>query len=394
MQIGHLLRHSAPRLLPRRMIAAGAAIPLTLGLAGAAAGPHAGFQPPPVKHVWFIELENEGYKQTFGDPSADPYLATTLPGMGALLTNYYAVGHDSLDNYVAQVSGQSPDFATMNDCGIWTRFQPANHVVTPYGQLAGNGCVYPAAVRTLGNQLTGAHFTWKAYQQDMGNLPARDHTTETTAGPACGHPAVGTRDDTESAVPADQYAARHEGFMYFESVIGDRSYCEQHIVSFRPLLHDLTSAARTPAYSWITPNLCFDGHDAPCVTGEPGGLTEIDAFLRIWIPQIMNSPAYQQDGLIIITFDEGTTSQACCGETAGRSPSHPNVAEPGMTGPGGGRVGAIAISRFIKPGTVSAVDYNHYSSLRSVEDIFGLAHLGDAAMPQVKPFGPDVYTSP
>jgi phosphatidylinositol-3-phosphatase len=65
-----------------------------------------------------------------------------------------------------------------------------------------------------------------------------------------------------------------------------------------------------------------------------------------------------------------------------------------MPGPGGGRVGAVLLSPFIKPGTVSTVDYNHYSSLRSIEDLFGLTHLGDAAMPRVKSFGPDVYTNP
>ena len=91
---------------------------------------------------------------------------------------------------------------------------------------------------------------------------------------------------------------------------------------------------------------------------------------------IMASPAYK-DGLIFITFDEGSTNTACCGES-GRSPSHPNSAEPGMGGPGGGRVGAVLISPFIKRGTVSSVDYNHYSALRSIEDIFGLSHLGDA----------------
>jgi hypothetical protein len=68
------------------------------------------------------------------------------------------------------------------------------------------------------------------------------------------------------------------------------------------------------------------------------------------------------------------------------------VAEPGGTGPGGGLIGAIALSPFIKPGTVSTVDYNHYSLLRSIEQIFGLSYLGDAAMPQVRSFGPDVYT--
>ena len=116
--------------------------------------------------------------------------------------------------------------------------------------------------------------------------------------------------------------------MYFESVIGNRAFCDQHIVSFQPLLHDLASVKNTPDFSWISPNLCFDGHDAPCVTGDPGGLTEIDAFLQIWIPEIMNSPAYQKNGLIIVTFDEGSTSAACCGETLGAhgfAPQHRRI---------------------------------------------------------------------
>jgi phosphatidylinositol-3-phosphatase len=71
-----------------------------------------------------------------------------------------------------------------------------------------------------------------------------------------------------------------------------------------------------------------------------------------------------------------------------------HFAEPGMNGPGGGRVGAVLLSPFIRRGTVSTVDYNHYSALRSIEDIFHLSHLGDASMPQVKAFGRDVYTRP
>jgi phosphatidylinositol-3-phosphatase len=378
--------------------AAVAALPLAVAGAGAASATgasHPAFQPPPIKHVWVIELENEGFNQSFGDPSADPYLATTLPRMGALLTNYFAVGHDSLDNYIAQVTGQAPDPATQNDCGVWTKFEPVNVITPPFNQLTGNGCVYPASVPTIGNQLSARGLTWKAYLQDMGNSPGRDRTTPTAQGPACGHPQVGTPDPTEGATAADQYATRHEGFMYFESVIGNPAYCDAHVLSFQPLLKDLSKASTTPDFSWLSPNLCMDGHDAPCADGDPGGLTEINGFLQIWVPQIMNSPAYQAGhGLIFITFDEGSTSAACCGETSGVSPSHPNVAEPGMPGPGGGRVGAVLLSPFIKPGTVSRADYNHYSMLRSFEDIFGLSHLGDAAMPQVKAFGPDVYTNP
>lgn len=391
MHIRHLLGR------PGRMAAVVVAVlPLMVagaGLAGATSAGHGGYHTPPIKHVWYIELENEGYVQSFGTPSADPYLATTLPTMGALLKNYYAVGHDSLDNYIAQVTGQAPDIATENDCSVWTPFEPANDVLPPYHQLVGNGCVYPASIPTLGNQLSDAQLTWKAYLQDMGNVPSRDATTQTAQGPACGHPAVGAADPTEGATAADQYATRHEGFMYFESVIGSQSYCDQHILSFQPLLTDLSSAATTPNFSWLSPNLCNDGHDAPCANGDPGGLINADAFLRIWVPEIMNSPAYKDNGLIIITFDEGTTDTACCGETSGVSPSHPNSAEPGMQGPGGGDVGALLLSPFIKPGTVSTVDYNHYSTLRTIEDIFSLSHLGDAAMPQVKSFGPDVFSN-
>jgi hypothetical protein len=215
----------------------------------------------------------------------------------------------------------------------------------------------------------------------------------TKQGPACGHPPIGQPDPTEGAVPADMYATRHEGFMYFKSVIGNQAFCDQHMLSFQPLLKDLSSVSTTPDFSWISPNLCMDGHDAPCANGDPGGLSEVNGFLNIWIPQIMKSPAYKQNGMIFITFDEGSNDTACCGETSGKSPSHPNSAEPGMGGPGGGRVGAVVLSPFIKPGTVSTVDYNHYSTLRTIEDIFGLSHLGDAAMPQVKPFGRDVFGS-
>ncbi len=59
---------------------------------------------------------------------------------------------------------------------------------------------------------------------------------------------------------------------------------------------------------------------------------------------------------------------------------------PGYYGPGGGRIGAILISPFIKRGTVVNAALNHYGTLKSVEDIFGLAHLGYAADPSLATF--------
>jgi hypothetical protein len=143
---------------------------------------------------------------------------------------------------------------------------------------------------------------------------------------------------------------------------------------------------------FITPDLCDDGHDSPCANGQPGGLAQADAFLRQWVPQITSSPAFVQErGLLIITFDEAATSDtsACCGEIPG-----PGSPEPGVNGPGGGDVGAVLLSPCIAPGTVSTVAYNHYTTLRSVEDIFGLPHLGYAGLSGETSFGSDIFTQP
>jgi hypothetical protein len=148
---------------------------------------------------------------------------------------------------------------------------------------------------------------------------------------------------------------------------------------------------KTPRFSFITPNLCNDGHDYPCPSQPSGAsaLADIDTFLETWVPKITSSQAYRENGLLEIVFDEAANSEteACCGEMPG-----PGSPAPGITGPGGGRVGAVLLSPFIKPGTVSSTPYNHYSSLASWESTFGLPRLADAAsVPGV--FGADIYTA-
>jgi hypothetical protein len=344
-----------------------------------------------------IVLENESYASTFGDPSADPYLAQTLPGEGALLANYYATGHESNDNYISLVSGQPPNTENQADCQIFSNFLGAG--MNAEGLQTGEGCVYPAEVQTIGAQLSGAGKTWKAYEEDMGNDPNREAA-------ACGHPEVGAVDGTQKAETGDGYAARHDPFVYFHSVIDDQSYCDAHVVALgtpggampAAALHgetglatDLERAGRTPAFSFITPNLCDDGHDYPC-TNQAGGasaLADIDTFLEAWVPKITGSAAFHHGGLLEITFDESdgpeSDSSSCCEETPG-----PGSPAPGITGPGGGRVGAVLISPAIKPGTVSEVPYNHYSSLASWETLLGLPRLADAAKVPT-PFGADIF---
>ena len=98
-------------------------------------------------------------------------------------------------------------------------------------------------------------------------------------------------------------------------------------------------------------------------------------------------PAFRKDGLLIVTFDEGTDARACCGERG-----LPGGPQAGQYGPGGGRIGAVLLSPFIRPGTVSDRPYNHYSTLRSIEQWFGLPYLGYAGSKNVPVFGRDVFT--
>jgi phosphatidylinositol-3-phosphatase len=341
---------------------------------------------PPIRHVFVLLLENENAQTTFAGKPPAPYLAQTLPAQGALVSNYYGIGHASLDNYIALISGQAPNEKTQLDCPLFSDFLLQQPGLDGHGQLLGLGCVYPNTVKTLPDQLEAAHLTWKGYMEDMGKDPRRERAT-------CGHPGIGAPDETLIATAADKYAAKHDPFVYFHTIIDDQARCDTHVVNLGVLPQDLRSTATTPNYVFITPNLCNDGHDPLCIDGGPGGFEAVDAFLRKWVPLILASPAFKQDGLLVITFDESEGngpegSTACCGERPLASARRP----AGVLGPGGGRIGAVVLSPFIKAGTVSTVAYNHYSLLRTVEDIFGLGHLGYAAEPDLKPFGADVFT--
>ncbi|HEX3462098.1 MAG TPA: alkaline phosphatase family protein [Acidimicrobiales bacterium] len=382
------------------LMAAALAAALTgslMGPATAAAASPAPVALPHVGHVFVIALENESATSTFGSPAADPYLATTLPSEGAFLPNFYATGHESNDNYISMVSGQPANIFNQVDCPLYLDFF---NLFTLAGIDEGLGCIFPAGTPNVGNQLTTAGLTWKTYQQDMGNVPSREAA-------ACGHPTVNSYDGTQSAVAGDGYATRHDPFVYFHSVIDNQSYCNAHVVAMGStsgampatavagetgLATDLRTVATTPNYSFITPNLCNDGHDFPCTnqTGGTSALADIDSFLSTWVPLITSSPAFQQDGLLEITFDEGTTTDAaaCCGETPGLG-----SLLPGIFGAGGGRVGAVLLSPFIAPGTTTSTAYNHFSALASIETNFGLPRLGEAQT-VTSLFGPDVYTRP
>jgi hypothetical protein len=359
-----------------------------LALALAVLGGAIGAQPaaaagglPPIRHVFVIVLENESASTTFGPNSQAPYLAKTLTAKGAYVPGYFGIGHESNDNYIAMISGQAPNQQNQADCQVFDDFTPGT--IGPDGQALGSGCVFPSDVKTLGDQLDAAGLTWRDYNQSMGTDPTREPAE-------CAHPGINQRDGTQSATATDQYATRHNPFVYFHSIIDDTTLCDSHVVNLSLLPQDLARASSTPNYVFITPDLCGDGHDATCADAKrQGGFAGINQFLQQWVPMITSSPAYtRENGLLAIIFDEAATSDtsSCCGEIAG-----PNSPEPGINGPGGGDTGAVLLSKCIKPGTVTKEQYNHYTLLRSIEDLFGLGHLGYAGLSGERSLGSDVF---
>ena len=216
---------------------------------------------PHVKHVFIVVLENQSESTTFGSDTEIPYLADTLKSEGAFIPNYYGIAHESLPNYIAMISGQAPTLENQADCQIYHDVLPG--LPTSNGQFIGTGCVYPAGVGTVATQLEGNGFTWRGYMQDMASSAPSEPAT-------CRHPSLNTRDSTQSARANDQYAARHNPFVYFHGIT-DLPTCQQNDVDLSHLATDLGSKSTTPSYAFITPDLCNDGHDATCADGGPGG---------------------------------------------------------------------------------------------------------------------------
>ncbi len=447
-----------------------------------------------IKNIMVIQLENESYSTTFGSSSPAVYLNGTLLKKGQLIPNWFATGHVSLDNYIAEISGQGSTPSTNSDCinaaTLSTSFTGQYFDVKPGtddpsktahpGQVIGDGCIFPrpkaatganAALHgasTIGDQLDEKYgqvtfgatdivykpgaILWREYAEDMGKTAARDNgDADSLGGRDCAHPAIGGADGTNKATAADQYATRHNGFMYFHSVIDNQARCDAHVVPlgsvkvgkgtggadafYGHLYRDLSSAAKTPKFMFVTPNLCNDGHDGTC-TGlntegtNVGGLAGADLWLKHWMPMIFASPAYQSGQLLVVlTFDEGSISDAAACNTALSAdkaicayPTGPKMTNfgysplmgtlkiqtaPTRTGvyPGGGQVGAVLFNKvLIKGGVVNMTgQYNHFSALRSYEDLLqittggddGHGHLGFAALPALNraTFGSDVFNN-
>jgi phosphatidylinositol-3-phosphatase len=374
------------------------------GAAGGGEGSSGSSKLPPVKHVFVVMLDDEPYATVFGPASPAHYLAGTLEHKGELLVRYYAVAHEQLANGIALLSGQGPTPQTAQNCPTYEDLTPGT--IGAEGQVSGQGCVYPSATETLAGQLAAKHLTWKAYLEGMdegsgapaAGVPPGSASASVSAAGACGHPALGAADPTSALTPpaGQVYATFRNPFVYFHSVI-DSSTCASNDVGLSSLKGDLAKAKSTPSFSYIVPGRCDDGDATPCAPGQPAGMVAADGFLQKVVPEILSSKAYKENGLLAITVDEAPSSgeyadsSSCCGQ-----PTFPNLPAPASAigKPGGGQVGALLLSPFIKGGNLEQGTYNHFSLLRTVEDLYGLSHLGYAGAAGVSSFSPSLFTAP
>jgi hypothetical protein len=270
---GHRLLRAAVACGVGLFSVAGVAVPASIA-AAAPAKPSGltisstGLHPGAIKHVWLIILENKSYDATFTGLNQNSYLWKTLPQQGVLLTKYYGTGHSSQDNYLAMVSGQSPNEDTQEDCSVSNKTIGPNSDIlhsgsvrgnSNYGQMSSpanasqpsganaplgqNGCTYPTDVPTLFNQLSAAGKTWKGYAQDIGGAQApgstqfQANTVPNREAAACAGPGTTANSpdanptsmstslppgvtSLTAAQPNDQYVAKHFPFPWFQSLTG------------------------------------------------------------------------------------------------------------------------------------------------------------------------------
>jgi phosphatidylinositol-3-phosphatase len=291
---------------------------------------------PSFGHVFVIVGENAEITQV--NKINSPFLLGTVKPSSAWLTNYFAVTHFSEANYAGMTSGQ------------FTKCQQFDGAIASCHQ----------DVENVFHQLDGAGISWQSWLESM---PA-----------PCSVVAAGGK------ATLNHYAPKHNPAVFYDNVEGLNGVwsADPALQSPECLNNDIPaggigpndmsafnqalSAGNVGRFNFIVPNECEDGHDncSPSGTSQ----AQFDAFLQKEVPLIENSPAFGSDGVLIITYDEGTSNMG-----------------PGSSKQfsGGGNVVFAVVSSLAKPG-VYASAYNHYSLLRTLEDGFGIPdHPANAA---------------
>lgn len=258
---------------------------------------------PDFSHVITIIFENREYTSLVGNVNWSNF--NSLAAKYTLLTKSYAVTHPSLPNYLALTSGSTQGITS--DC---------------------TSCFVNA--KNIADLIEQNGKTWKAYMESMPS--------------ACYLGSSGN------------YAQKHNPFVYYDDIRTNSTRCKSDDVPLTQFDSDLATN-KLPDYAWITPNLCNDGHDCSSSTA--------DGFLGYEVSKILSSPAFDQNSLLIITFDEGTSDVSCCV----------------LPSSAGGHIATLLISGLVKSGYQDATPYSHYSILKTIEDAWGLSnlsHTGDS----------------
>jgi hypothetical protein len=285
---------------------------------------------PTFGHVFLIIGENTTYSQL--NKNSAPYLLGTIQPESAWLTNYWAATHYSESNYVALTSGQFTE-CEQHDGSIASCHQNVPNLFNQLDQTYG----------------AGAWTSW------MESMPAPCYLANAGA------------DST-----LNKYRAKHNPALIYDDVAGTWSG-----TTFTPsnecLNQDIPAGTTGPnnmdafnnalefgdvsRFNLIVPNECEDGHDNCAPTGNR--ILQFDDFLRREVPQILASPAFGSNGVLIITYDEAVTSS-------------PNRA---LKVDNGGQVANAVISPLVNTGLYGNM-WDHYSLLRTLQDGLGLSGLG------------------
>ncbi len=279
---------------------------------------------PRFSHVFIVMMENTTGQRLL-DSTAAPYLHGLIAS-GAYGANYHGVEHPSLSNYIALMSGQIEDNGPL-DCDCEPEGDACDTISC---SILTHSCGCPQPHQQLVDELEPAGVTWRAYAEGMGT--------------AC------------NLVGSGDYAPKHVPFLYFPAFTNDATRCADHVVPFESnFAADLAAGPRD--FSFIVPDLKNDMHD-PIISGD-SNLGNGDSWLASHIPAILASPAYTDNGLLIIAWDENDLSGVIHND------------EP---------IPFVLMSPLAKHGGYSsAVSVDHYDLLATLEDTFGVARLGESA---------------
>ena len=264
------------------------------GTESVAPNPGGGGSVPLMGHVIVVVEENTDYSSVIGSSSM-PYL-NGLAQQYALATQYYAVTHPSIGNYFMMTVGK-----------IITNDDSYSTVVTD---------------DNIVRHLIAAGKTWKSYAEDL--------------------PSVGY-----TGGDVGNYARKHNVIALLSDVVNDSAQ-RNNLVPFTQFATDL-AGGHLPAYSFVAPNLCNDAHDCSLATADQWLQTNIDPLVK--------NATFQQDGLLVIVFDE-----------AGSDNTN-----------GGGHVPCVIVSPKAKRGYEGAGVYEHQSLLRLTAEALGVTPPNAAA---------------